>query len=230
MDPRNSALFFNKSTDEIPGRVYRYMPVHRLWQILATGRLYFMRNSKWDDPFEAFLVKQYCSITEKNFISLNASKFFLCCSRIEERDHLWRSYTPNKDGVLVTLKTKELLSLRKKIKCYPIQYPKKEEIKTVLYRIKKRRFRGPILSLFFVKRYAFEPEKEIRFLLEESTIRDDIVGVKINPSKIIERVLFDPRMDHNTYEYHRQFIQDQFSISNVSHSSLYDPERSFSTR
>ena len=87
-----------------------------------------------------------------------------------------------------------------------------------------------IISLFFIKRYAFKPESEIRFLLEDSTIRDDIVGVEIKPSRIIERVLFDPRMDHDTYEYHRQFIQDQFGISNISHSSLYDPERSFSTR
>lgn len=220
-----------KSTDEKPRRVYRYMPVHRLWQVLATRCLYFMRNSKWDDPFEGFLAKQYCSINGKDFILLNAKKFFLCCCRIEERDHLWRNYTPNKDGVLVTLRTKELLALRRQIKCYPIEYPKKDEIDALLDRINSKQFhRDQILSLFFIKRYAFEPEREIRFLLEDSTIRDDTVGVEIEPDRIIERVLFDPRMDHDTYEYHRQFIKDQFGISNISHSSLYDPVRSFSTR
>ncbi len=219
------------STDSIPSKVYRYMPVHRLWQVLATRRLYFMRNSKWDDPFEGFLVKQYCSINGKDFILLNSNKFFLCCCRIEERDHLWRNYTPNKDGVLVTLNTKELLALRRQIKCCSIEYPKRDEIKTLLDRINSKQFhKNQILKLFFIKRKAFEPESEIRFLLEDSTIRNDTVGVKIEPNRIIKRVLFDPRMDHNTYEYHRQFIQDQFSISNIGHSSLYDPERSFSTR
>ena len=86
------------------------------------------------------------------------------------------------------------------------------------------------MSLFFIKRYAFKPEEEIRFLLEDSTIRDDTVGVEIEPSRIIARVLFDPGMDHGTYEYHKQFIEEQFGILNIDHSSLYDPERSFSTK
>jgi hypothetical protein len=220
-----------KSRDEVPKTVYRYMPIHRLWQILSTNRLYFMRNSKWDDPFEGFLVKRYCSITGKNFVSLNAKKFFLCCCRVEERDHLWRNYTPNKDGVLVTLRAKEVLALQRQIKCFPIEYPKRDEIRALLDRIDGKKFpTDQILSLFFIKRYAFQPESEIRFLLEDSTIRDDTVGVEIEPSRIIARVLFDPRMDHDTYKYHRQFIQDQFGISNISHSSLYDPGRSFSTK
>ena len=214
--------------DDIPRRIYRYMPVHRLWQVLATKRLYFMRNSKWDDPFEGFLVKQYCTINNKDYGHLNANKFFLCCCRIEERDHLWQNYTPNKDGVLVKLNTKGLLALESSIQYHPIKYPKRDEIKELLDQINKKQFqRDHILSLFFIKRFAFEPEKEIRFLLEDSTVKDDTVGVEIEPKRIIMNVLFDPRMDHDTYEYHREFIQDRFGISNISHSSLYDPERCF---
>jgi len=217
--------------EEIPSRVYRYMPVHRLWQILATKRLYFMRNSKWDDPFEGFLVKKYCLITGKEFASLNENKFFLCCCRIEERDHLWRNYTPNKDGVLITFRSMELLALQGQINCYPIKYPQKAEIKTLLDKINNNQIHeDEILSLFFIKRFAFQPENEIRFLLEDSTIRDDTVGLEINPNRIIERVLFDPRMDPDSYEYHKQFIQDRFGVSNISLSELYDPERGFSTK
>jgi hypothetical protein len=217
-----------KSTERKPEKVYRYMPVHRLWQVLATKRLYFMRNSKWDDPFEGFLVKRYCKIAGKDFVLLNTNKFFLCCCRFEERDHLWRNYTPNKDGVLVKLNIDGLLALQGPIKCHPIRYPKKHEIKKMLDRIDGGEFpEDQILSLFFIKRYAFDPEKEIRFLLENSTIKDDTYGVKIEPNGIIENVLFDPRMDHDTYEYHRKFIQDRFGIANISHSTLYDPERSF---
>lgn len=220
-----------KSTDERPRRVYRYIPVHRFWQILATRRLYFMRNSKWDDPFEGFLVKQYCSITNANFFLLNAKKFFLCCCSIEERDHLWRNYTPNKDGVLVTFKTQELLAQQRQMECYLVKYPTRHEIEVLLKKINRGKLHGDqLLSLFFIKRRAFKPESEIRFLIEDSTAKDDIKGVDIEPNMIIERVLFDPRMDYETYKYHKQFIQDQFHILNIVRSSLYDPERSFPTR
>jgi hypothetical protein len=219
------------SKGSLPERVYRYIPVHRLWQLLATNHLYFMRNSKWDDPFEGFLVKKYCSVTTKNFFSLNANKFFLCCCNVNERDHLWRNYTPNKDGVLLTIRTKELLRSREKMDCRLIDYPSRGEIAVLLARIKRGRLpKDQLLSLFFIKRYAFEAEHEIRFLLEDSTVEDDILAVPIEPNGIIDRVLFDPRMDHDTYEYHKDFIRDRFGISSIYHSSLYDPERTFSTK
>ena len=76
-----------KSSDRVPEKVYCYMPVHRLWEVLAAKSLYFMNNSKWDDPFEGFLVKRYCKTAGRDYARLNSDKFFLCCSIIQERDH-----------------------------------------------------------------------------------------------------------------------------------------------
>lgn len=217
-----------KTSIPTPKRVYRYMPVHRLWQVLATQRLYFMRNSKWNDPFEGFLVKRYCKTVGKDYVNLNSDKFFLCCSLSQERDHLWRNYTPNKDGVVVTLNVKALLAVRRSILCRPIRYPRRFQFNNLLRRIDSRTFpQHLILDLFFMKRLAFEDEKEIRFLLQNRTANNDIVPVNIKIDRIIEGVLFDPRMDHDTYEYHKRFIQDRFGISKISHSSLYDPNRTF---
>jgi len=217
-----------KSSKSIPKRVYRHMPVHRLWQVLATKRLYFMHNSKWDDPFEGFLVKRYCKTFAKDYLSLNSDKFFLCCSINQERDHQWRNYTPNKDEVVVTLNVEVLMVANKSILIRRIKYPKRSRIGNLLKKMKSRAFpQHLILELFFIKNLAFEDEKEIRFLLQNATTKNDIVSVKIEPEKVIKAILFDPRMDHDTYAYHKRFIQDQFGISKISHSSLYDPDRRF---
>jgi hypothetical protein len=60
MEPNNS----------LPKRVYRYIPIHRLWEILANKKLYFMRNTKWEDPFEGFLLKQYCKNIGLDYLDL----------------------------------------------------------------------------------------------------------------------------------------------------------------
>jgi hypothetical protein len=217
-----------KSSNSLPKSVYRHVPIHRLWQILATKRLYFMRNSKWDDPFEGFLVRRYCKTVAKDYASLNSDKFFLCCSINRERDHQWRNYTPNKDGVVVTLNVKALLAANDSILIRPIKYPLRTRIDNLLRKMRSKTFpEHLILELFFIKNFAFEDEKEIRFLLQDATAKNDIVSVEIEIEMVIEAILFDPRMDHPTYEYHKQFIQDQFGISKISHSSLYDPDRRF---
>jgi hypothetical protein len=205
------------------------MPVHRLWQVLSTKCLYFMRNSKWEDPFEGFLVKRYCERVGKQYGEANSDKFFLCCSNIQERDHQWRNYTPNKDGVVVTINVEALIAANKSIKCQPIIYPRSEKIRTLLKQIQKSGtyYANFTLELFFIKRFAFKDENEIRFLIEDTTATDDIVSVKIETKKVIESIMFDPRMDNDTYEYHGQFIKDQFGIAKITHSSLYDPDRIF---
>jgi hypothetical protein len=217
------------SSNPIPKRVYRYIPVHRLWQVLATKCLYFMRNSKWDDPFEGFLVKQCCETIGKQYMEVNSDKFFLCCSRDREKDHLWRNYTPNKDGVVVTINVEAVLSVNKLILCRPIKYPTRSKIDNLLKQLKKSKAYYPNVSLdlLFIKRLAFKDENEIRFLLQDATAKDDIVSVKIKTERVIESILFDPRKDHDTYAYHRKFIEDQFGISKITHSSLYDPGRTF---
>jgi hypothetical protein len=188
-----------------------------------------MRNSKWDDPFEGFLVKQYCEAAGKQYAQVNSDKFFLCCSLIQERDHQWRNYTPSKDGVVVTINVKALLMANTSILCQPIKYPKRSKIDNLLKVLKKSKtyYPNPSLDLFFIKRFAFKDENEIRFLLQDATAKDDIVSVAIEREKVIESIMFDPRMDHDTYEYHRKFIEDQFGISEITHSSLYDPHRTF---
>ncbi len=208
--------------------VYRYMPVHRLWQILSTARLYFLRNSKWDDPFEGFLLRKYCKTMKKNFTLLNAEKYFLCCTTKRERDHFWRNYTPNKDGVSIKLNLDVLRASDPRILCQTIEYPERSVIQELLRQITNGKWpSSDVTKLLFIKRFAFRDEGEFRLMIQDKSNRDEVLAIDVEPGRIIERILFDPRMDPDTFKVHREFIHDRFGGYAVAHSQLYNPERSF---
>jgi hypothetical protein len=215
-------------TTDNPKFVYRYIAVHRLWQILSTACLYFLRNSKWDDPFEGFLVRRYCTSMKKDFARLNADKYFLCCTRKAERDHFWRNYTPNKDGVSITLNIDALRASDSRILCMAVEYPKVDIIQELLRQITTRKWAlSDVTKLFFLKRLAFKDEDEYRLMIQDKSNEDDILAIHIEPRRIIKRIRFDPRMDPDTFNAHREFILDRFGNYDVVHSQLYNPDRSF---
>lgn len=208
--------------------LYRYMPVHRLWQMLATKKIYFLRNTMWDDPFEAFLAKRYCISKSRDFNLLNSDKYFLCCTTKRERDHFWRNYTPNKNGVMITLDIASLKGIRDGIIAEKMTYPVRNEIRRILEKIARGTLtKAELTDLFFIKRKAFEDEAEYRLMIQGKSYKRDMVGVDFSPEKTITRILFDPRMDSRTFESHKLFINEQFGPFNVRHSKLYSPDEAF---
>lgn len=206
----------------------RYMAVHRLWQILSTSRLCFLRNSKWDDPFEGFLLRRYCKTMNKDFTLLNADKYFLCCTTKPERDHFWRNYTPNKDGVSVKLNLEALREDDRRILCQEVDYPKQSTIQKLLGQITDRTWPPhDVKKLLFIKRLAFEDEAELRLMIQDKTNKDDVLAIDVEPRRIIRRIFFDPRMDPETFNAHRDFIHNQFGNYDIRHSQLYNPDKSF---
>lgn len=208
--------------------LYRYIPVHRLWQMLATKKIYFLRNTKWDDPFEAFLVKRYCISNAQDFNLMNSDKYFLCCTTRRERDHFWRNYTPNKDGVMLKLDIASLKSGHKGIIAKAVTYPVRKEIRRLLEKITGGTItKAELTDLFFRKRKAFEDEAEYRLMIQGKSYKGDVVGVDFIPEKTVIQILFDPRMDPSTFESHKLFIHKQFGLFNVHHSKLYSPDEAF---
>ncbi len=208
--------------------VYRYMPIHRLWQMLSTGKIFFLRTTKWDDPFEAFLAKRYCTAKEQNFDLINSDKYFLCCTTKSERDHFWRNYTPNKDGVRVTFDLSSLRRIDSRIIAKDVRYPPRDEIRDLLKNIAKKTLtEAQLTDLYFIKRKAFEDEDEYRLMLEDKSHSGDAIGIDLRPDMVITRILFDPRIDADTYERHKQFIHNQFGKLTLRHSRLYNPEKAF---
>jgi hypothetical protein len=199
-----------------------------LWQMLATGKIYFLRTTKWDDPFEAFLAKRYCAAKARDFDRINSDKYFLCCTTKPERDHFWRNYTPNKDGVRVTFDLSSLQGIDSRIIAKDVSYPPRDEIRELLKNIvKKTLSEAQLTDLYFIKRRAFEDEDEYRLMLKDKSHGGDAIGIDFQPDTVITRILFDPRIDAETYERHKRFIHNQFGKLPLRHSRLYNPEKAF---
>jgi len=165
---------------------------------------------------------------KKDFILLNADKYFLCCTTKPERDHFWRNYTPNKDGVSIKLNLDVLQESDSRIFCQAVVYPRREIIQDLLRLIKNRKWpAGNVKELLFIKRLAFEDEKELRLMIQDESNKDEVLPIDVEPHRIIKSIVFDPRMDPDTFNAHREFIHDRFGDYNVGHSQLYNPDKSF---
>lgn len=205
--------------------VYRFIPVYRLWEIIASKKLFFMRNSKWDDPFEGYLVKEWCKVNKKNPEEFNDKKYFLCCTKAKEKDFIWKTYTPNRDGVRLSIFKEELTKIPE-IKYNPIGYREDESIR----KIKEKGFQNLNIlpdAYYFFKRFAFENEEEVRFLIEKDGANTDVISITIEPLKIIKSIKFDPRMTREVFELQKTFIEKHLPGISISQSNLYDPKDAF---
>jgi len=189
-----------------------------------------MKISKWDDPFEGHLIDLYCQIFTQFDPEAVKSKFaFSCWSLTSESDHIWRIYTPNKDGVRISVHLAELLLAQPRVKAGAVEYPEQSEIRQ---RIKAF---GAMTSkqsgLFFVKRYAFQAEKELRLMV---TAKNDEEKAKtiiplLFDKRLIHGLRFDPRMDVEHYECLKSYLANQYSLDKkiMTQSLLYQPNRVF---
>lgn len=219
--------------------VYRFIPVYRLFDILSRNELFFLRTSKWDDPFESYLFDKFVSDTNSEYyhlqkhVALKQKLFFLCCSQVFETDHMWKIFTPDKNGVRIRMQLRDISSLGTKthgdIYIGKVQYKLKKSIRNLI-----KEYKDPqknivnLLRLFFVKRTAYKTEKEIRVVLYKNIdTASDVASIPFHGHKI-EEVMFDPRMDKAVFEKYKDHLKTIFQFPNkIFQSSLYDPERVF---
>lgn len=207
--------------------VYRFIPIHRLWEIIAEEKLFFIRNSKWDDPFEGYLIKRWCEKRDEldSFETYKKRRYFLCCTLGKDAEFFWRTYTPNKDGVRLEISKSELLKVDPGIEFYPIKYGKKPNIQNLIDNLEEDS--KLLREWYFYKRVAFKYEDEVRFSIKDPSRNSEIHPISINLGKVIKSITFDPRMAPNVFKLHKKFLEKQLPGLKIFHSNLYDPERTF---
>lgn len=222
--------------NKVPRFVYRFIPIHRLLNIIGKNEITFSRNTRWTDPLEGYLVKKYVELENKdpyhssrqqqysNYVDL---RFFLCCTKSREKDFQWKYYTPDKDGVRIKISTLDLFEHVKKnhdIIVKPIKYLELKKFNQELTRFRKESSQV-VNHLLFYKRGEFIDEKEIRFMIQEGHDDDELL-VRIDPLKVVKEILFDPRMPSRSFEIFAEFISKKWPKTKIEHSNLYDPDRS----
>ena len=214
--------------------LYRYVPLHRLLEVLSLNKLTFMKTSKWEDPFEGFLF-DYCVREFPQwhlFSGLKTSLFCLCLSTDTEKDQIWRAYTPNSDGVRMKLNLSALEPfLGPDYILGNVCYRVVSTIKKLLreYRDEQAPCEDKLLKLFFFKRKAFKSDQEVRMITTDASATGDVKSVEIDARAVIGEIMFDPRMDGKLYSSYKDLLKsDAYRFPGKIHQSeLYSPAKVF---
>lgn len=233
----NSKNYINVTQDERGDYIYRVMPLRRLFDLFSNRQNVLVRPSKWDDPFENFILNAPARLPDGTIATFGFSNDFYgqCWTRQASSDAIWRIYSPDTKSVRVRTTIRKLLS--------SLQAPLGEWanelafIGKVLYLGDKKLiefgngiFRDGLHSralaeTLLVKRNAFKHEREVRLLcLEKDEGLQDICAYPLDPHALIDQIMVDPRLPFAEVEKVREDIRKRTGFAGrIKRSLLYAP-------
>lgn len=217
--------------------IYRVFRANYIQSMINDKTNTLVHISKWEDPFEAFLLKQKVR-HEGNFVDVSSfynDVYGQCWSlNDEETDATWRIYSPNKDGILVKSTVGKIWNsfyntchkgASYKYAIGKVSYFSESEIisryfGTSFSAILDSSLRG-LTKTLLVKRLEFKHENEIRIIYHDidSIAKNNLISYTIDPSEIIEEITADPRMDSSLYDILRNCFEKHGF--NLKKSTLY---------
>jgi len=231
--------------------VYRIISYERLIKSLKTRKFSMVRPSKWDDPFENFLLNATGVFPDGRQISLSEirdSYYAQCWTTVEECDGLWRNFRGKSIAIRIKSSIRKIMNAFYDIKnvyhssSYFIghvsYFSEREIIDFFSKDIKISDFSGQALlfeQTLFIKRKQFSYENEVRLTFKKpndkkmdlSLIKNkwddsDIFEYSIDPNEIIEDILIEPLIDVVEYEKLKREIYSYGYTGLVSKSTLYE--------
>jgi len=203
-----------KSADK---KIYRVFSYERLVEMFESGRNVLVRPKLWDDPLENYVLdaahrrlsstKGAPSRRAQAILEVKERLYGQCWTSLDESDAMWRIYSQDRTGVRVRTTVDRLLASvqhspeAEGCPCFigNVRYRKGDELYANLtnpdwLEAETRDARGQARSLYF-KRDAFKHEREIRLVaLDENGGEQDLFPYSLDPLKLIDEVVFDPRM------------------------------------
>jgi hypothetical protein len=192
-------------------RIYRFLPFHYAVQFLKTGNLSFSKPSSWDDPFE----KDYDSMKGRDV-------YAQCWTLAYHSDALWRIYSPTHLGVRIRTTIGKLNS---ELSHFNESYKVHTEAKNVKYckhrMLREEQENANTTQRVFIKRDAFEHEKEFRIVLAvakknkyvEKNDNRILLKIKSNTTDFIDLVMLDPRAPRELVEALKLYFKKEFNNS-----------------
>ena len=107
-DPRHRNIL---DIEDIDRPIYRIMSIDCLLKGLQTNELTLTRIRRWNDPFEAFLLRAKGRLPTGELVSLSGihdQYFGQCWTLNEDSDAMWRIYSPKTDAVKIRTTPRKL--------------------------------------------------------------------------------------------------------------------------
>lgn len=244
LDYKMNLIFLEESDLDKP--VYRIFNFKRLEQIFQEKQLALVKPRMWDDPFENFILNAKGTLQDGTEFDIAFRENFYgqCWSLTKESDAMWRIYSPKKEGVKVQSTIRKLFAPLFDIggnfktldgEIYnpssfvgKVKYASTKELISMLK--DKKRMSSKIFdqsgwgqaSTFFFKRVAFKHENEVRLIYNRQSGNSfDTFQFPVDPNDLLDRIVFDPRMDATVYKQYKQQVKDWGYKREIIQSSLY---------
>ena len=221
--------------------IHRIFPFDRFIDLVRHGKLALLKPKKWEDPYENPRNRSI-NVTDSGqtirMSHLDDKLFGQCWSLHEESDAMWRIYSPDKRGVLVSANAKELLLDAKTQYEYPIeqlflgkvQYKTEQELRQMLESedflkgmLTSKMYSASSVSGLMFKRDAFRHEAEVRLVLSRhiSEVPGDVALVEIHLERCITGITLDPRLSTEDFERACHIIRAVGYRQGIRQSQLY---------
>lgn len=219
-------------------RVYRIISVKRLYELFSLRQNVLVRPSKWEDPFENFVLNARARMPDGTLVRFGFNNDFYgqCWTLQTASDAMWRIYSPEANGVRIrTTVSKLLQSLCAGLGDWAhvqafigkVQYLRDKELVDFANRVFAHGLDPrPLASTLLVKRKAFVHEREVRLLYfeKESGGTSDLFPYKIDPHSLIEQMMIDPRLPKDKAAELKREIKKKTGFKGpVERSLLYAP-------
>jgi hypothetical protein len=242
----DSKTFF----DDPEKLLFRVMPLDRVIEVVEKNRWAFVSPTLWNDPFEkAFLEAEYKHQGKAFFLPLKPKKvsselqyslFSVCFTATRESEAFWKTYSPNGDGIRLTVKATVLKTALAKLRDYDVYIGKAVyEDYEKLYRFQKdvkfwkelqsQTINETHLKLMLKKRLPFEYENEIRImLLRKTPMTKSVAKVSLTKAnELISGIKLNPRMGTYMARMVKEiFCAKGFTADVVRKSRLYSKPES----
>ncbi|WP_292207907.1 hypothetical protein [Mesorhizobium sp.] len=246
--PMDTKNYINIDASKRNSHVYRYIKLHRLYQLFAERENVLVLPSMWEDPFENFILKAKTrdrdgTVHEFGF----RDRLYGQCWTTESRsDAMWRIYSQKADhgrfdGVRVRTTVKRLAeSLTARMTFGDVKHAFIGRVEylpdTKLFESASKIFaKGltprTVASTLLVKRNAFRHEKEVRLVYRKlfgDPAQEGKLRYKVDPHDLVDQIILDPRVNPAEIKAMKNEIAARTGFKGeVKWSLLYKAPKSF---
>jgi Protein of unknown function (DUF2971) len=221
--------------------IHRLFPFDRFIDLLRTSSIALMKPKRWDDPYENLMNREvvYRDTGRKFRIPhYDRDLFGQCWSLCCDSDAMWRIYSSDRRGVLVTANAAELFGTMTLQSGHEwdmlflgkVEYLKEAQLKALFESdsflrdvLTAEMYSAGSAKTLLYKRDSFEHEKEVRLILSRqvSQISGDMRILSFDIEKTIANVTLDPRLSDADLDRMTFLIRNAGYVGNVERSSLY---------
>jgi hypothetical protein len=248
---KNEFLDANSINLALDDTIYRIFSIDKFKKTLESKKLCLVRPTKWQDPFENFLLNSTGHLDDGTVVGFETirDKFYgQCWTLKKECDGLWRNYKGAEPSAIKVKTTVQKLmndfyDLTNKFHelsyfIGKVDYVTDTEIENFFKNeIDIMDFQSGVefAQTLLIKRLSFAYEEEVRIIFSKPSTNEidltqvknpwddsDLFFVNIDPNILFEEIEIDPWLPTADYENLQNELRAMGYTGHITRSSLYD--------